>query len=244
MSTFYKGKQLQSSDTPIVTLRLHQVEKAYLKGRERISVLSGLDLVVHQGEMVSIMGPSGAGKSTLLDILAGVSMCDAGEVHVAGNALHGVSEALRTRLRARHIGFVFQFYCLIPVLTAEENVGLPLHLWSLSRKERNARAQAALSVVGMQHRCRHIPGELSGGEQQRVAIARAIAGNPDILLCDEPTGDLSRDAGAEIMAVMRELCTNHGKTVVVVTHDPDVAAVADHCLKLENGVLVNAAKGR
>jgi putative ABC transport system ATP-binding protein len=244
MSIFFKDEPVQLSEMPVATLQLRQVQKRYVKGREQIEVLRGLDLVAYQGEMVSIMGPSGAGKSTLLDVLAGVVPCDSGEVNVAGHPFHGAPEARRTQLRARHIGFVFQFYCLIPVLSAEENVSLPLHLWKLSRSERAARTQAALNIVGMQHRSRHLPGELSGGEQQRIAIARAIAGNPDILLCDEPTGDLSRDVGAEIMSVMRELCSVHGKTIVVVTHDPDVAAVADQCLKLENGILVPAGKRR
>lgn len=238
MSIFSKDEPVQLSEIPVVTLQLRQVKKRYVKGREHIEVLRGLDLLAYQGEMISIMGPSGAGKSTLLDILAGVAPCDSGEVNVAGHPFHGAPEARRTQLRARHIGFVFQFYCLIPVLSAEENVSLPLHLWKLPRSERIARTQAALNIVGMQHRSRHLPGELSGGEQQRIAIARAIAGNPDILLCDEPTGDLSRDVGAEIMSVMRQLCSLHGKTIIVVTHDPEVAAVADRSLKLENGILV------
>jgi len=222
-----------------IVLRLNGVARSHIKGRERIRVLQGLGLEVRRGEMVSIMGPSGSGKSTLLDVIAGVIPSNEGVVELAGNRMDGKSESLRTRIRAAHIGFVFQFYCLIPALTAEENVMLPLHLWRLSRKERALRADAALEVVGMTHRRRHLPGELSGGEQQRIAIARAIAGNPDVLLCDEPTGDLNKETGLEVMAIIEQLSHHYGKAVVVVTHDPNVAALADRHLRLQNGVLVD-----
>ncbi len=223
-----------------IALRLSGVSRSYIKGRESIRVLQGLDLEVRRGEMVSIMGPSGSGKSTLLDVIAGVTPPDAGVVELAGTQLAGMKESFRTQTRARHIGFIFQFYCLIPTLTAEENVVLPLHLWKLARRERTLRAEAALEVVGMSHRREHFPDELSGGEQQRIAIARAIAGNPDILLCDEPTGDLNRETGLEIMDVIRQLSQQYGKAVVVVTHDPDVAAMADQRFRLHNGALVDA----
>ncbi|MEX5716479.1 ABC transporter ATP-binding protein [Serratia ureilytica] len=157
-----------------------------------------LDFSLHGGEMVSIMGPSGSGKSTLLNLISGVNVCDRGEVFLQGHSLHRLRPEERTSLRARHIGFVFQFYNLLPVLSAEENVALPLHLWHMDAKQRRQRVDAALELVQMEHRRRHLPDELSGGERQRVAIARAIATNPDLLLCDEPTGDLSQEAGRKL----------------------------------------------
>jgi putative ABC transport system ATP-binding protein len=228
--------QAPALNTPILHLR--DVTKSHLRGRERITVLTGLDLEVYPGEMISIMGPSGAGKSTLLNLLSGLHLPDTGMISIAGHAFDRLSAPQRTILRGRHIGFVFQFYCLIPVLNAWQNVALPLDLWHLGRTEKKARINAALSLVGMQHRHAHLPAELSGGEQQRVAIARAIAGNPEILLCDEPTGDLNHEMGMAIMDLLEQLQRTHGKTIVVVTHDPQVARRADRHFRLEQGKLI------
>ena len=219
-------------------LQLQQVSKDYRKGRERITVLNELDLTLNRGEMVSIMGPSGSGKSTLLNVISGVNTCDRGAVLLQGNPLHQLRQGERTALRARHIGFVFQFYNLLPVLSAEENVALPLHLWRIDAQQRQQRVNAALDLVNMTHRRQHRPDELSGGERQRVAIARAIVTNPDLLLCDEPTGDISREAGAEIMDIMQLLSEQQGKAIVVVTHDEQVAARAQRQLQLRDGKLV------
>ncbi|WP_414440165.1 ABC transporter ATP-binding protein [Burkholderia sp. 22PA0106] len=223
-------------------LSLSQVSKSYVRGREHIQVLDGLDMEVFPGEMVSVMGPSGAGKSTLLDVLSGIARADQGRVRIAGHAFEQLPESQRTRLRGRHLGFVFQFYCLIPVLSAAQNVALPLDLWRLPRAERAERVHAALALVGMSHRHAHLPSELSGGEQQRVAIARAVAGNPEILLCDEPTGDLNREMGDAIMDLLETLCASHGKTIVIVTHDPAVAARAHRHFRLDHGKLVEYAR--
>lgn len=231
---------MSQPSTDSVAIKLSSVTQSYIKNRERICVLQGVNLQVRRGEMVSIMGPSGSGKSTLLDIIAGVTPCDSGAVELSQHCLEKMTDNQRTHIRSRHVGFIFQFYCLIPVLTAEENVSLPLQLWKVSSRERSERAAVALDLVGMNHRRGHFPRELSGGEQQRVAIARAIAGNPDVLLCDEPTGDLNREVGTEIMKIIQELSREYCKAVVVVTHDPEVAALADRQLKLHNGILVDA----
>ncbi|MBT0722437.1 ABC transporter ATP-binding protein [Rosenbergiella collisarenosi] len=223
---------------------LQQVSKAYRRNREHIQVLDNLDLQVNKGEMISIMGPSGAGKSTLLDVISGVTTADGGQVLLAGHDFALLSEAQRTQVRGRHIGFIFQFYCLIPVLNAWQNIELPLGLWKMSKADRQIRVNAALDMVAMKHRQQHLPSELSGGEQQRIAIARAVVSNPDIVLCDEPTGDLNREMGKTIMTLLRQLCVEYGKTVVVVTHDHDVALYADRHYRLENGRLLeeNAAE--
>lgn len=219
-------------------VHLQQVNKGYIKGRERITVLDELDFTIDSGEMVSIMGPSGSGKSTLLNVISGVNVCDRGEVFLQGHPLHQLNQRQRTRLRASHIGFVFQFYNLLAVLSAEENVALPLHLWRLSGLQRQQRVDAALALVNMSHRRKHRPDELSGGERQRVAIARAIVTNPDLLLCDEPTGDISREAGEEIMAIMHQLSQQQGKAIVIVTHDVQVAEQAQRQLLLKDGKLI------
>ncbi|MCP1106735.1 ABC transporter ATP-binding protein [Serratia nevei] len=231
------NKTATAPSDPVV--QLQQAGKDYKKGREHITVLHDLDFSLRGGEMVSIMGPSGSGKSTLLNLISGVNVCDRGEVFLQGYPLHRLRPEERTSLRARHIGFVFQFYNLLPVLSAEENVALPLHLWHMDAKQRRQRVDAALALVQMEHRRRHLPDELSGGERQRVAIARAIATNPDLLLCDEPTGDLSQEAGEEIMDIMTLLSQEQGKAIIVVTHDIQVAARAQRQFQLRDGKLIH-----
>jgi putative ABC transport system ATP-binding protein len=217
--------------------RLHEVEKFYTKGSEKVHVLSELDLEIPTGDFLALMGPSGSGKTTLLNLLGGLDRPSAGSVEVGGHRIDQLSNSALAQWRARHVGFVFQFYNLMPVLTAERNVELPLLLTKLSRAQRLERAKIALSVVGLADRVTHYPGELSGGQQQRVAIARAIVSDPDLLLCDEPTGDLDRDTADEIMGLLQVLNRDHGKTIVMVTHDPRAAEYAKHTLNLDKGRL-------
>jgi putative ABC transport system ATP-binding protein len=227
---------MPDTDTsPLV--RLRGLTKTFKRGAERVEVLKSLDLDIPRGDFLALMGPSGSGKTTLLNILGGIDNPTSGEVLVEGRPLQGLREAALTRWRGRHIGFVFQFYHLLPVLTAEENVALPLLLTRLGAAERRKRARAALALVGLADRAGHKPGELSGGQEQRVGIARAIVTDPTILLCDEPTGDLDRKAGDEILNLLQLLNIEHGKTVVMVTHDPRAAARAQHTLFMDKGVL-------
>lgn len=223
------------SISPLVQLR--QLTKTYKRGGETVEVLRALDLAVPEGDFLALMGPSGSGKTTLLNILGGIDRPSSGEVWIGGLALHRMGEGALTRWRAGNVGFVFQLYHLLPVLTAEENVALPLILTSLSASERKRRARAALQLVGLGDRLHHKPSELSGGQEQRVGIARAIVTDPAILLCDEPTGDLDRKAGDEILHLLHLLNTEHGKTIVMVTHDPRAAARAQHTLFMDKGVL-------
>jgi putative ABC transport system ATP-binding protein len=225
----------EADPTPLV--RLRGVTKIFKRGSEKLEVLKHLDLDVPRGDFLALMGPSGSGKTTLLNILGGIDRVSSGEVVVDGEALERMSEGALTRWRARHIGFVFQLYHLLPVLTAEENVALPLILTKLGAAERKQRARAALALVGLEDRARHKPGELSGGQEQRVGIARAIVTDPTILLCDEPTGDLDRKAGDEILHLLHLLNREHGKTIIMVTHDPRAAARAQHTLFMDKGVL-------
>jgi putative ABC transport system ATP-binding protein len=218
-------------------VRLKGVSKSFKRGPQRVEVLKRLDLDVPRGDFLALMGPSGSGKTTLLNILGGIDRPSSGEVLVDGKPLQKLGEGALTRWRARHVGFVFQLYHLLPVLTAEENVALPLLLTNLSSGERKRRARAALALVGLGDRAHHKPGELSGGQEQRVGIARAIVTDPMILLCDEPTGDLDRKAGDEILHLLHLLNTEHGKTIIMVTHDPRAAARAQHTLFMDKGVL-------
>src|SRR5579862_1721725 len=227
----------QKSRDPATLVRLRGVTKFFKRGSEKLEVLKHLDLDVQRGDFLALMGPSGSGKNTLLNILGGIDRPSFGEVLIDGEDLHRMSESALTRWRARHIGFVFQLYHLLPVLTAEENVALPLLLTKLSAAERRQRARAALALVGLEDRARHKPGELSGGQEQRVGIARAIVTDPTILLCDEPTGDLDRKAGDEILHLLHLLNREHGKTIIMVTHDPRAAARAQHTLFMDKGVL-------
>jgi len=225
-------------------IQVRGLNKTYRRGGEQIQVLQGLNLDVDQGDFVAFMGPSGSGKTTLLNLLGGLDVPTSGTVAVAGDEITHMSSGRRTEWRARHVGFVFQMYNLVPVLTASQNVELPLLLTRLSRSARRQHVESALAIVGLHDRARHFPRQLSGGQEQRVAIARAIVSDPTFLLCDEPTGDLDRKSADEIMALIEELVSKHHKTVLMVTHDPVVAARAHTVLHLEKGVLVEASKSR
>jgi putative ABC transport system ATP-binding protein len=213
------------------------VDKVFKRGSEEIHVLADLDVEIPKGEFLALMGPSGSGKSTLLNLIGGLDRPSKGEVHVAGQRIDNLSNRKLASWRARHIGLVFQFYNLLPVLNASRNVELPLLLTNLSGKDRKRRVETALAVVGLTHRLKHYPRQLSGGEQQRVGIARAIVTDPTMLLCDEPTGDLDRKAGDEVLELLRTLNTEQGKTIVMVTHDPHAAASATRTLYLDKGRL-------
>lgn len=221
---------------------VRNLDKKYLRGSEEIDVLQGLNLEVSQGEFVAFMGPSGSGKTTMLNLLGGLDVPTAGTITVAGESITRMSAERLTAWRARHVGFVFQMYNLIPVLSAFENVELPLLLTSLSKGQRREHVETALEVVGLMHRMYHYPRQLSGGEEQRVGIARAIVSDPTFLLCDEPTGDLDRKSADEVMKLISSLVYDYGKTVLLVTHDPRVAECAQVVLHLEKGVLVEAAR--
>src|SRR5580692_1160778 len=219
-------------------IQIRGLDKKYKRGGEEIDVLQGLNLDVDQGEFVAFMGPSGSGKTTLLNLLGGLDVPSHGSITVAGDEITHMSRGKLTEWRARHVGFVFQMYNLVPVLTAYQNVELPLLLTRLSRSQRREHVEAALSIVGLPNRAGHFPRQLSGGQEQRVAIARAIVSDPTFLLCDEPTGDLDRKSADEIMALIHRLVKEFGKTVLMVTHDPVVAKQADLTLHLEKGLLV------
>jgi putative ABC transport system ATP-binding protein len=217
------------------------LEKNYRRGSEVIHVLQNLNLDVDKGEFVAFMGPSGSGKSTLLNLLGGIDLPSKGSITVDGDEISHMSGGKLTTWRARHVGFIFQMYNLLPVLTAFQNVELPLLLTKLSGAERRKHVETALSVVGLADRMNHYPRQLSGGQEQRVAIARAIVADPTFLLCDEPTGDLDRKSADEIMALIERLVREFGKTVLLVTHDPKVAERANVTLHLDKGVLVEGA---
>ncbi len=223
-------------------IQVRDLDKTYRRGGEEIHVLQGLNLDVSAGEFVAFMGPSGSGKTTLLNLLGGLDVPTRGSINVAGDEITNMSAGRLTEWRARHVGFIFQMYNLIPVLTAFQNVELPLLLTKLSKAERRAHVETALSIVGLTDRMSHFPRQLSGGQEQRVTIARAIVSDPTFLLCDEPTGDLDRKSADEVMALLEELVGQHHKTVLMVTHDPLVAARAQTILHLEKGVLVEGSK--
>jgi len=224
-----------TSSDPLV--RVADVHKVFRRGSERIDVLLGLNLEIPSGDFLALMGPSGSGKSTLLNLLGGLDRPTAGAIEVGGQRTDRLSNGQLAAWRARHIGFIFQLYNLIPVLTAERNVELPLLLTGLSRAQRRTHVATALAVVGLTDRVRHYPRQLSGGQEQRVGIARAIVTDPTLLLCDEPTGDLDRKSGDEILDLLQALNREHGKTIVMVTHDPHAAARARRILYLDKGVL-------
>lgn len=223
--------------SPVQPLVRAEVDKVFRRGSEEIQVLSRLQLEIRQGEFVALMGPSGSGKSTLLNLIGGLDRPTHGYIEVAGERIDQMHDRALAAWRARHVGLVFQFYNLLPVLTAERNVELPLLLTGLSRAERRAHVAAALQVVGLSHRTRHYPRQMSGGEQQRTGIARAIVTDPTLLLCDEPTGDLDRKSGDEILSLLQALNREQGKTIIMVTHDPHASARATRTVYLEKGQL-------
>jgi putative ABC transport system ATP-binding protein len=216
---------------------IKNVVKRYTRGKQQVEVLHGLNLEVESGEFVALMGPSGSGKTTLLNLIGGLDRPDAGEVTVAGERIDRLSSGELAKWRARHVGFVFQFYNLLPVLTAERNVEVPLLLTKLSRAQRKQNVHAALELVGLADRAKHKPAELSGGQQQRVAIARALIADPTLLVCDEPTGDLDRENAEEILKLLEILNRTQGKTIIMVTHDPLAAAHASRKLYVDKGRL-------
>jgi putative ABC transport system ATP-binding protein len=224
------------SDNALV--RLKGVTKGFVKGQESISIFKNLDLAIPAGDFVAVMGPSGSGKTTLLNLLGGIDHADAGEINVAGNRIDGLNETGLARYRAGNVGFIFQFYNLMPMLTAAQNVELPLLLTPLKKVQRRTHVETALKIVGLADRARHYPREMSGGQQQRVAIARAIVSDPKLLLCDEPTGDLDRHTADEILGVLQTLNRELGKTIVMVTHDPAAARYAKRTLHLDKGEFV------
>ena len=218
-------------------VRIRGLRKQFRRGSERIDVLQGVTVDLPRGDFLALMGPSGSGKTTLLNLLGGLDTPTDGSVTVGGDRIDRMSGGRLARWRARHVGFVFQLYNLLPVLTAERNVELPLLLTPLSRAERRRHVATALDVVGLTERSRHYPRQLSGGQEQRVGIARAIVTDPTLLLCDEPTGDLDRKSGDEILDLLQALNTDHGKTIVMVTHDAHAAARARRTLHLDKGLL-------
>jgi putative ABC transport system ATP-binding protein len=224
--------------TPII--RIQHLSKVYQRGGQLIPVLNDINLTVQPAEFVALMGPSGSGKSTLLNLIAGIDQASSGTIEVGGVDISTLGESALADWRAAHVGFIFQFYNLMPVLTAFENVELPLLLTGLSRKQRRAHVEAALDMVRLTDRLDHHPNELSGGQQQRVAIARALVTDPTLIVADEPTGDLDRQTGEEILVLLDELHRDLGKTIVMVTHDPKAAARASRQVELEKGVLVDA----
>ena len=226
------------SDTAAPVVRLLNVRKGFTKGQETISIFDALNLSIPPGDFVAIMGPSGSGKTTMLNLLGGLDRVDAGEIDIAGKRIDRLSEGELARWRSAHIGFVFQFYNLMPMLSAAQNVELPLLLTALRRADRRTRVEAALKIVNLADRTKHYPREMSGGQQQRVAIARAIVSDPTLLLCDEPTGDLDRTTADEILHMLQILNRDLNKTIIMVTHDPAAAKYAARTLHLDKGHFV------
>ncbi len=225
-----------------VVATLKNVTKSYTRGTERVAVLNGMSLTIDSGEFLALMGPSGSGKTTLLNLIAGIDRPDHGEIIVANEIVSTLSPQQLTRWRARHVGLVFQFYNLMPLLTAAQNVELPLLLTHLARAERRSRVRTALQLVGLGDRVSHRPAELSGGQQQRVAIARALVADPTLLVCDEPTGDLDRATADQVLDLLQLVNREQGKTIVMVTHDPKAAERASRLLSLDKGRFADAPK--
>ncbi len=223
-------------------IEIRDLAKAYTRGKQRVPVLQGVNLDVAAGDFFALMGPSGSGKTTLLNLIGGLDTPSAGSIVIGGQRVDRLGGAALARWRAAHVGFVFQFYNLLPMLSAQKNVELPLLLTKLSAAERRKRAAIALQLVGLADRAGHKPSELSGGQQQRVAIARAIVTDPTLLVCDEPTGDLDRASAEEVLGLLQRLNRAHGKTIVMVTHDPRAAEHATHMVHLDKGELVGAAR--
>jgi len=224
-------------------ISLTDVSKHYRRGRESVAVLNGFNLDIFEGDFVAIMGPSGSGKTSLLNLIGGLDVPTSGSINVAGERIDRLSRAALARWRSRHVGFVFQFYNLMPTLSAERNVEIPLLLTSVPYAERKRKVSAALDLVGLSERHKHKPNELSGGQQQRVAIARALIADPTILVCDEPTGDLDRHSAEEILELLQVLNRQYGKTVVMVTHDPRAAEYATRQLHVDKGQLSDSRLG-
>ncbi|MFT3761388.1 MAG: ABC transporter ATP-binding protein [Pseudoxanthomonas sp.] len=219
---------------------IRNLHKTYQRGPEKVDVLHGLDLEIPAGDFVALMGSSGSGKTTLLNLIGGLDTPSSGEIEIEGERIDRMSAGQLSNWRSRHVGFVFQFYNLMPMLTAQKNVELPLLLTSLGAADRRRRAEIALTLVGLADRRSHKPNELSGGQQQRVAIARAIVSDPTFLICDEPTGDLDRQSAEDVLNLLQMLNREHGKTIVMVTHDPRAAEYATHTVHLDKGELVDA----
>ena len=222
-------------------VQVRNVTKVYQRGKQKVEVLHGLTLDIPKGDFVALMGPSGSGKTTLLNLIGGLDQPTSGEVMVGGSRIDQLGSGALANWRAHNVGFVFQFYNLMPVLSAESNVELPLLLTKLSGAQRKKNVAVALEVVGLSDRAKHKPKELSGGQEQRVAIARALVSDPQLLVCDEPTGDLDRKTADEILGLLQVLNREHGKTIVVVTHDPKAAGFARRTLHLEKGQLLEQA---
>jgi len=216
--------------------------KGYQRGKQKVEVLRGVDLEVEEGEFLALMGPSGSGKTTLLNLIGGLDSPDAGEVIVAGQHINGLSRTKLTKWRTRNVGFIFQSYNLLPVLSAERNVEVPLFLTNLSKGRRKRSVEVAMELVGLQDRMKHKPLELSGGQQQRVAIARALVSDPNLLVCDEPTGDLDQESSQSIMQLIQLLNREQGKTIIMVTHDPNAADYASVRLRVDKGLLENPSE--
>jgi putative ABC transport system ATP-binding protein len=226
---------------PDAIVSLSNVTKRYTRGKQSVHVLEALSLKIAKGEFVALMGPSGSGKTTLLNLIGGLDTPTSGEITVAGQRLDQLGSGGLARWRANHVGFIFQFYNLMPMLTAQRNVELPLLLTRLSAGERRSHAQAALTLVGIADRAKHKPNELSGGQAQRVAIARALVADPTLLVCDEPTGDLDRKSADEVLHLLQMLNRDHGKSIIMVTHDPKAAEFASRQLHMDKGSLLEAA---
>ena len=222
-------------------VQVRNVTKVYERGKQKVEVLHHIDLDIAEGDFLALMGPSGSGKTTLLNLIGGLDTPAGGSITVAGQRLDQLGGGQLAKWRAAHVGFVFQFYNLMPMLSAQRNVELPLLLTKLSAAQRRKNASIALQLVGLGDRASHKPSELSGGQQQRVAIARAIVSDPTLLVCDEPTGDLDRQSAEEVLGLLRVLNREHGKTIVMVTHDPKAAEYANHTLHLDKGTLVEQA---
>jgi putative ABC transport system ATP-binding protein len=223
-------------------IEIRGLSKVYTRGKQKVEALHAVDLDIEQGDFVALMGPSGSGKTTLLNLIGGLDSPTAGTIKVDGESLERMSSGALARWRAAHVGFVFQFYNLLPVLTAQRNVELPLLLTKLSAAQRRKNAAVALQLVGLADRASHKPRELSGGQEQRVAIARAIVSDPSLLVCDEPTGDLDRETADEILELLQMLNREHGKTIVMVTHDPKAADHARRLVRLDKGALLPGAE--
>jgi putative ABC transport system ATP-binding protein len=227
--------------SPLVEIR--NLSKVYVRGKQKLEVLHHVNLDIGQRDFLALMGPSGSGKTTLLNLIGGLDSPTEGTLSVAEKRIDQLGQSQLARWRAAHVGFVFQFYNLLPMLSAARNVELPLLLTKLPAAKRRSHAAVALELVGLADRASHKPGELSGGQQQRVAIARAIVSDPTLLVCDEPTGDLDRQSAVEVLTLLQRLNREHGKTIVMVTHDPKAAEYASHTLHLDKGTLVEAATG-